>query len=269
LESVKELITIIFGLVFAAFLMLIQKNRAKRVVIYYHALKKKDTRQFEKQMAYLSIRCRVVKPSEVRTAQIDGRGNLVAITFDDAFMSILENAVPIIKKHGLTAGIFVPTGNLGQVPQWEIPANCSDKDETVMNREQIAKLSGDGFEIFSHTISHSLLTEIDEDRLRSELAGSKEELERIIGHEVVGISYPHGAHNTKVCNAAKRAGYKIGFTIEPQVVDNSGDSMRIGRFIVSPEDTLLKFRLKVYGAYQVIQYLQWLKRLFNRKLTVA
>lgn len=258
MDGVKELIKIILGLVYAAFLPLIQKCPT-RVIIYYHSLKKKDVRQFEKQMAYLANKCRVVKPSEVKTARIEERATLVAITFDDAFVSILENAIPLLKKHGFSAGIFVPVGNLGQAPCWEMPENYTDQNETVMSQAHIEELSNDGFEIFSHTISHPILTQIDENELRTELLGSKKELERIIGYEVIGISYPHGAHDARVCSAAKHAGYRLGFTIEPNTVDCSSDDLNIGRFAVSAADSMLKFRLKVHGAYQVLKYLRRLK----------
>lgn len=263
LDGLKEISEIIFAMIYAAFLPLIQK-KPSRVVIYYHSLKRQDVRQFEKQMAYLANKCRVVKPSEVRTARVAGRGGLVAITFDDAFVSILQNAIPVLKKHGFSAGIFVPTGSLGLSPGWRISNRCSDKNETVMSLEQIAELGKDGFEIFSHTISHPLLTQIDENKLRHELLESKAKLEKVVGREVVGISYPYGAHDARVCGAAKDAGYKLGFTIEPNTVDCSPDDIRIGRFAVSAADSMLEFKLKVNGAYQAVEYLRRLRSCFRR-----
>jgi len=262
---IKEMVETIFASVYAVFLPLMQKHPS-RVIIYYHSLKKMEVRQFEKQMTYLANRCRVVRLSEVRTARVSGRGNLVAITFDDAFVSIFENAIPVLKKHGFSAGIFVPTGNIGQSPRWEMPEKCTDKNETIMSQRQISELSDDGFEILSHTVSHSLLTQISEDRLRFELLESKKELEGIVQREVPGISYPHGAHDTRVCSAAKDAGYKLGFTIEPNTVDCSPDDLKIGRFAVSAADSMLKFRLKVNGAYQVVEYLRrWTRYLCRNR----
>ena len=263
LDSLKELIQIILALVYAVFLSLMQK-RPSRVIIYYHSLKKMEVRQFEKQMRYLADRCRVVKLSDIRTAQVAGRGNLVAITYDDAFVSIFEYAIPVLKKHGFSAGIFVPTGTIGQSPRWEMSEKCTDKNETVMSQRQISELNDAGFEIFSHTVSHSLLTQISDDRLRFELLESKKELEGIVHRKVVGISYPHGAHDERVCSAAKDVGYKLGFTIEPNTVDCSPDDLKIGRFAVSSEDSMLKFKLKVNGAYQVVKYLRRWKRYLCR-----
>jgi len=255
----KEIVELVLAMGYAVFLLLVRRHPS-RVVMYYHSVKERDTRQFEKQMAYLANKCRVVQASEIRTVPAEGTESLVALTFDDAFVSVLENAVPILKRHGLTAGFFVPAGNMGQQPRWRMSDDCADRNETVMSPEQIAELYNEGFEIFSHTASHLLLTEIDENRLNSELLESKEKLEKVIGREVLGISYPYGGHDATVCNAAKRAGYNLGFTNVPEVVDCSPDDMRIGRFAVSPGDGMLKFRLKVKGAYRMTKHLQSLKR---------
>jgi hypothetical protein len=95
----------------------------------------------------------------------------------------------------------------------------------------------------------------------NELKGSKQALEKALNHQVHAVSYPHGAYNSNVCEAARQAGYKQAFTIEPSVVDESTDDMRIGRFAVSPNDGLLKFRLKVIGAYRIVRCLRRLKKM--------
>ncbi|GAG07761.1 unnamed protein product, partial [marine sediment metagenome] len=100
--------------------LFVLRERTRRSIIYYHSIQKKDVCRFEKQMAYLAKNCRVVGISEICKAKVDAQC-AVAITFDDAFVSVLENAVPVLKRHGLPAGLFVPTGNLAQPPQWEMP----------------------------------------------------------------------------------------------------------------------------------------------------
>ena len=191
----------------------------------------------------------------------NGCDHTVAITFDDAFLNVKENAVPILKRHNLPAGIFVPAGNLGQLPRWNIPDGHCDKNETVMNQEQIAELHKDGFEIFSHGFSHAPLTEIDDGELEAELKRSREALQEIVGQETIGISYPHGAYDNRVCSAVQKANYKLGFTIEPSVIDGLTDTLRIGRVSVSPNDSLIKFKLKISGAYRVIRYIKSSKQL--------
>jgi peptidoglycan/xylan/chitin deacetylase (PgdA/CDA1 family) len=258
LEPIKDLIEFIFAALYASFLPFVQKG-PPHVVIRYHSVNKTEVMGFRKQMEYLSKECSVVKPSKIKGGHTNGAKVLVAITFDDAFMNIMENAVPILKEYGLPAGIFVPAGNLGQPPRWEMPDNCLHKKETVMTQKQIAELDNDEFEIFSHTLSHPPLTRVEDSKLEAELVSSKHTLEKIVGREVSGISYPHGAYDDRVYKAVQKAGYKFGFTIEPTMVNSNTDSLKIGRFSVSPRDSLIKFKLKVSGAYQASGFLRALK----------
>ncbi len=213
-------------------------------------------------MDYLARRCVVVKPSEIMITDVAGSKNIIAITFDDGFVSVKEHAIPVLKELGLTAGMFVPAGNLGQQCGWEVFEDSGDANSMVMNADQILELDKDGFEIFSHTYSHPVLTEVNDSSLEAELVESKNLLERIIGHEVLAISYPYGAYDIRVCRAAEKAGYKLGCTIEPNLIVGATKPMEIGRFSVLPGDSLLKFKMKISGAYQITKYLRRLKRLF-------
>lgn len=255
----KEKVKFFCSLIYAVFLLIIDK-KPHRVIICYHNITKDDVDAFEQHIAHLSKECRVVKASEIKRVEAYKRP-VVAIMFDDAFAGVVENALPILRKHGLTAAVSVPTGNLGERPKWSLEAESSVVDEIVMTEQQIAELDRADFEVFSHTVSHPLLTEIENSRLEAELASSKRALEGIVGHEVVGITYPHGAYDNRVCEAARKAGYKLGFTIEPSVVDGTTDYLMIGRFLVSPGDSLIKFKLKVRGAYQVAKYTKASKEL--------
>ena len=260
LRHFKETLKLIIAMVYFAYLKVSDKT-PHRLVIYYHGLNAADIASFRRQMECLVRNFRVVKPSEIMAADVVASKNVVAITFDDAFVSVVENAMPILKEFHLPAGIFVPTGNLGQKPDWKIPENCPDKNEVVMSKEQIRQLDKEGLEIFSHTLSHPVLTEIKDDRLEAELVESKQQLQEIVNHEIIGISYPHGVCNNRVCETAERAGYKLGFTIEPHMIDSTTDNLKIGRFSVSPRNSLLKFKLKVSGVYQAVRFLRALKTL--------
>lgn len=264
-KHLKEAVEFIAAILYAPLLIL--KKKSYSVVLYYHGIKKIDVKAFREQISYLAQNCSVVKPSEIKTAAANNTNNAIAITFDDAFVNIYENAVPILKQYNLPAGIFVPVGNIAKNPEWKMPNDCPDRNEAIMSARQIEELDKEGFEIFSHTLSHPVLTSLDDENLETELASSKDALAKIVGHEISGISYPHGAFDSKVCKAAKKCGYKLGFTIEPSLVNGTTDPLKIGRFSTSPNDRLTKFRLKVSGAYQSLLYLQKLERLLKEKFS--
>jgi len=263
LKRLKDIIEFISALLYWAFLYL-SHRKPQRIVIYYHTLKQQDVGRFDTQMAYLAKECCTVKVSEIMTVPSNGSKVIVGVTFDDAFVSFRDNALPILHKYRLPAAVSVPTGNLGNPPNWAFDGYCHDADEIVMNEEQLVELDKAGYEILSHTVSHPRLTRIDDVKLEVELEDSKQTLERIAGHDIIAVCYPHGDYNDKVCDVAESLGYQVGFCVEPYSVDYSPNSFQIGRFKVSPTDNMLKFRLKVIGAYEVVKYLRRLKRMLFR-----
>jgi len=259
-KSVKSSVRLVCAVVYAAAVQLARKYRP-RVVLYYHGVDKASVDGFRKQIAYLAEECRVVKPRDISRLSSDKEKTIVALTFDDAYTNLLDNAIPILKEYKMPAAIFVPTGHIGQRPGWAMAPDCPERDESVMNEQQIVALDREGFEILSHTISHLRLTELNDTDLEAELSHSKQRLEQILGHEVPAVSYPHGSYDARVYRATQRAGYQLGFTTYPNIVDNCADELRIGRFEVSPRDSMVVFKLKANGAYQANRCLINLKRL--------
>ena len=255
LKLTKALVKFICAVFYAALWHLLGKGPS-RVVLLYHSVDKVQLPLFRKQMAYLARKCEVVKPSQIMTARPAKGKPVVALTFDDGLLSVLENGLPVLKEYGLPSAIFVPTGNLGRRPCWDLYSDCHDVDENVMTESQIAALDREGIEVSSHTVSHPVLPDLDDAALENELVASRTRLEEILGHEVSGISYPYGACDARVYQAAQKAGYKTGFTVESAKVDDRTDALRIGRVEVSPDEPFLQFKLKVDGAYYVACYLR-------------
>lgn len=260
-ENIKELVKLACAIVYAGVASLL--NRGPRgVVLYYHDVKAEKVKKFERQMDYLARSYMVVKPSEIKEMLKRGYSRVVALTFDDGLESIAKNALPVLSKNSLPAAVFVPTGNMGKKPLWYFEEGDSLYEETVLEEAEIVKLERNGLEIFSHGWSHCSLTDAIDDKLKTELWESKNLLEKVLGHQVNAISYPYGKCDARVAVNAGKAGYKLGFTTEPALVDGKTDDMQIGRFSVDPADSLLVFKLKIMGAYQVTRYLYAVKKFF-------
>ena len=264
LKMIKQSTIFVCAVLFAPLLRLIQ-GFPVRIVLMYHGINERDISCFKSQMAYLSKKCCVVAPSRIMTAQSNGKKRiLLSILFDDAFVSVLKHGLPVLKSYDLPFGISVPTGHLGRQPTWVTFDDSVIDVETVMTARQIEELDKAGVEILSHSVTHTVLTDLDDDELKTELLESKRALEGMIGHDVSGFCYPYGSHDARVCQAVGHAGYRYGFTVEPEVADRTPDPMRIGRFEVDPGEKG-SFKLKVSGAYQVKKYLQDLKGCVRRR----
>jgi peptidoglycan/xylan/chitin deacetylase (PgdA/CDA1 family) len=99
---------------------------------------------------------------------------------------------------------------------WNREIEAEYANGLIMTWDQIRALSRAGMDIESHSRNHRVLQTLDDEGLKSELAGSREDLETQIGRPVRAIAYPVGrrlgrsAH--KIRKALASAGYKIGLS---------------------------------------------------------
>ena len=177
-------------------------------------------------------------------------GRKVAITFDDAFRSVYELAFPVMSRLGVPGTVFVPTELIGgdEPMSWpgieEWVGGPHESELVGMSWEQVAELAAAGWEIGSHTRSHPWLTDLDDERLASELEGSRSELERRLGRDCTSLAYPYGIVDDRVEEAARAAGYLAAADLSwlPHV---SGTPLRWPREGIYIYDDLRKFRRKV------------------------
>lgn len=255
--NLKEALKTLLAAAYYVFYLRPFCRRTRRVALYYHGVTDREKDSFERQMRYLASHACAVKPSEIKTASANVP-LLVAVTFDDAFLNLSKNALPVLKSCGIPAAICAPSAYLGKTPGWEMDEGCDDRDEPLMDVRELKRVSDEGFEIFSHTKTHPRLTSLDDRELAEELTESKAALEDTIGIPVSAISYPHGACDDRVRDAADRAGYGMGFTITPDMVGETAEDLRIGRTLVLPMDGSFVFMLKLNGAFSVLTRLKGL-----------
>lgn len=218
------------------------------VVIYYHAVRSEERPSFGQQLDHL------VKSSTTVRADHDGPfepgRRYSAVTFDDGFISVVENALPELRLRNLPCTLFIPTGCLGAKASW-IRAGQPDSSETVAPASMIRVLARDELvEIGSHSVTHPHFNRLDDETARQEFERLKADLEAIIDRDVRTFSFPHGACNLRSIDLAKHSGYGKVFTIEPTLASIDGAAFVLGRVRVEPSDWPIEFRLKARGSYR-------------------
>src|SRR5262245_45103101 len=108
------------------------------VVLYYHAVRAEHRRRFAAQMDCL-LRHSSPIPAGHQAPLAPGR-HYTAVTFDDGFRSVVENALPELECRRIPATIFVPSGSLGRNPSWIPDRNSAAGSETVLSAEQLKTL---------------------------------------------------------------------------------------------------------------------------------
>jgi peptidoglycan/xylan/chitin deacetylase (PgdA/CDA1 family) len=181
----------------------------------------------------------------------------VAVTFDDAYRSVLQLADPILGRLGLPGTIFVPTAfatttgpmTWAGIDRWL--GGPHEHELFPLSWDELDDLAGRGWEVGSHTRTHPRLTELPDQELMRELRSSREECETRLGRPCRSIAYPYGSVDERVASAAREAGYLAGAAL-PDRFDGESPLLRprVGVFRI---DGLRRFRLKVSPAIRAIR----------------
>ena len=240
-----------------------RKPPASCVVLYYHEVALQHRARFARQMDTL-IRHSTPIAAENHQPLVPGQ-RYAAVTFDDGFLSTIDNAVPELVQRKIPATLFTVAGLLGAAPHWTTFGGDSVDNERVAPVERLRELPPDLITIGSHSMSHPVLPTISEQEARVELSASRAELERLLNRDIKLFSFPYGALNEHLINLCREVGYERVFTIMPKRAFTAPQEFVTGRVVANPTDWELEFRLKLLGAYQWLpRVIAWKRKLLGR-----
>ncbi|HET6478688.1 MAG TPA: polysaccharide deacetylase family protein [Actinoplanes sp.] len=143
---------------------------------------------------------------------LDGRplaAGSVLLTFDDAYASFYEHALPVLRRHGITGVVCAVTSQLGGHNAWD--AGTGATRLPLLDAGHLRELHAAGWEIAAHTHRHEHLTRLPVRAARAELETCAR---AIAGLGLPGprlLAYPYGEHNHTVRALAARAGFRAAF----------------------------------------------------------
>jgi len=151
---------------------------------------------FEQQMYLLHEWGYQTISVELMIAAIKGGGLLpqrpIVLTFDDGSESVLSTALPIMQKYNFTGTVYLVNNYVGAA--------------NFLNIEDVQELYEAGWEIGSHSITHTDLTlhAVDQEK---EIVESRLRLQRQLDLPVQTFAYPYGAYDVDSVYLARYAGY--------------------------------------------------------------
>lgn len=269
-----------------------------RVLPTHHPLlaSEPDVATFSWQMEVLA-RCFQVLPLREAVARLDSGTSLpprtVCITFDDGYRSVHDLALPVLRRFGLPATVFVTSGHVGKGNMWndriieavqKLPNGLLDLSDAGLGTfslrsfddrmaalgilterckylppaerrnviERLADLAGEtitselmlthdmlrnldrsGIEIGAHTVTHPILTSLDDASARAEIAIGKAELEAILGKPVHMFAYPNGKvgmdFDQRHVDMVREAGFEAAFTTAVGAITRDQDRFQLPR----------------------------------------
>ncbi|WP_307544766.1 polysaccharide deacetylase family protein [Streptomyces sp. V3I8] len=202
--------------------------------------------RLDRQLGWLHRRgLRGVSMADLLAARARGEGRgLVGLTFDDGYADFADHALPVLRRWGFGATVFVLPGRLGGTNDWD-PLGPRRPLLTADAVRRLADLADtEGLEIASHGLTHVDLTRADDALLGAETAGSRALLSELTGREVLGLCYPYGTVDRRVVDAVRAAGYRYACAIDPGPLTGT---FALPRVHIGENDTswrlLLKYRL--------------------------
>jgi peptidoglycan/xylan/chitin deacetylase (PgdA/CDA1 family) len=192
----------------------------------------------------------------------------VLVTFDDAYRTVVSQALPILKRFAMPAVVFVCTDPVerrellwydelarrhgeGEVErakslpfeQWQAMHEAgrhpvSDDDpNAVCTIEEVRALSRvEGITIGSHTAAHPILARGDRRQQCDQIVASKTCLEQWTQKPVRAFAYPNGRpgqdYTLETVEVLREWGFEIAFTTRPAFATASESPLEYSRFLM-------------------------------------
>jgi peptidoglycan/xylan/chitin deacetylase (PgdA/CDA1 family) len=172
----------------------------------------------------------------------------VVLTFDDAYENFRGLGVPLLKKYGFKASVFVPVGQMGKADTW-------DKGrDVIMKPEMVRSVVGeDCVEIGIHSFLHNSYGEMSVEEMGKDIDNCYQVLESYNIPYVKVLAYPFGSFpkKDKDRNARMKALFhdkglalalRIGNRINPWPLP---DPYEVKRIDIKGNENFMTFKIKL------------------------
>jgi peptidoglycan/xylan/chitin deacetylase (PgdA/CDA1 family) len=175
------------------------------------------------------------------------RRHAFVLTFDDGFRNVHEIALPILRRLGFVATVFVPTDYVGKPASWTMRPGLPQLP--LMSWEELAELQAAGFDIQSHACSHPFLTALTPAEAAREIVESKRTIERRLGNTTDLFCFPYGDRDAAVAEILRDSGYRGAVSLEFGLNSRGDDPLCLRRLGSAHFTSPAKFEACVWGMY--------------------
>lgn len=207
-----------------------------RGILTYHSIDASgspisiDVEAFRGHVEWLASGAVDVLSLEALTAApaASGAAPALAVTFDDGFENFADLAWPLLRDAGLPVTLFVPTLCVGGTNAWGGVEQPEIPTLPLCNWDALRRMLDEGLVLGSHGRTHAPLSEVSDERLIDELAGSWSDLELRTGVRPRALGYPYGDLDERVLEAA-REHYDLGCTTQLEALAPDSGKLALPR----------------------------------------
>lgn len=141
-----------------------------------------------------------------------------------------------------------PASRHAVIERLDVLGGRAEAPGLMLTRDMVLHLDREGIEVGAHTVTHPILTSLDDASARSEIADSKTQLESMLGKPVRLFAYPNGKtgkdYDQRHVDMVRQAGFEAAFTTEVSAIRRGQDRFQLPRS--RPWDaTPLRFGLRL------------------------
>jgi peptidoglycan/xylan/chitin deacetylase (PgdA/CDA1 family) len=177
-----------------------------------------------KDWGYTTIPISLLVTAIIKGAPLPPRP--VVISFDDGYESVYKNAYPTMQAQEFTGVLYLVGNYIGA--------------QDYMDINQIQEMTGNGWEIGSHSMTHPDLR-TDHDQITFEGGQSKGLLSSEIGVKVQTFAYPFGGSDSFVFNKIAEYGYIAAVGLGTQFIHGTDTLYYLSRIEIQNGTDLTAF----------------------------
>jgi peptidoglycan/xylan/chitin deacetylase (PgdA/CDA1 family) len=147
----------------------------------------------------------------------------VLLSFDDGYADDVTQILPVLRAHRMTGVFYIITGRF--------------HEPGFLTGAQVRELDAAGMDIGGHTRDHVDLPGLGTAQLTDEIAGSRHDLERLLGHPIASFAYPAGRFDATVVAATHAAGFALAVTTQPGATESAQAPLTMPRVRVGRATT--------------------------------
>ena len=170
------------------------------------------------------------------------QGRVFGITFDDGYVNVLANALPVLRELGFTSTNYFVAHRFGGTNEWDHANGVPSAP--LMSREQARQWVAGGQEAGSHTLDHPNLPDLAPEAAFEQIHSSRQELQQALDAEVTAFCYPYGHETPALRDMVRRAGYTSATTTSGGLAGPADDLFGLPRVTVARSTHIVRFLQK-------------------------
>lgn len=108
-------------------------------------------------------------------------------------------------------------------------------NDIMLTSQQVGELAHRGVEIGGHTVSHTILTTLDDEAAEREISTGKQKLESLTGKPVTTFAYPNGRphrdYESRHVAMVRKLGFEVAVSTSHGVANAQSDIYQLPRFV--------------------------------------